>query len=96
MQSFKKKIISIAKNDIQPIEDGIHYFNNPDEAIEKLALERAEICKNCPMFVKEPVGFLAVTDKRIPILSKMMCDDCGCTLPYKTRQTLISCYKWLK
>jgi hypothetical protein len=96
MHSFKKKLSTLAENGVEPVYEGIHNFNKPDPEIEALALERANTCKGCPMFVKEPVGFLAVKDERIPILSKIMCDDCGCTLPYKTRQSITVCDKWLK
>jgi hypothetical protein len=96
MHSFKKKLTTLAKEGTDPVYEGMHNFNKPDAEIEALALERSKTCETCPLFVKEPVCFLAIKDERIPILSKMMCDDCGCTLPYKTRQTQTKCDKWLR
>lgn len=94
MQSFKKKIKSIVKNGLEPLQDGIYNFNNTDLNIESLAKERLKECKDCHLFEDEPIDFLRVIDKKIPELSNKMCDECGCTLSYKLRQSKIKCKKW--
>lgn len=96
MQSFKKKILSLVKNGIEPIEEGINNFNHPNIDVELLAKERKETCVVCPMFVDEPISFLRVEDKSLPELSNKMCDSCGCTLSYKLRQSIEICNKWQK
>lgn len=96
MQSFKKKAVSILKNGIDPIEEGVHNFNNPTSDVEQLTQERAVVCASCPNNVIEPVSWLRVKDKRIPELSNKMCDGCGCTLAYKLRQSKTVCEKWEK
>lgn len=96
MRSISKKVGSILENGVEPIDKGIHNFNNPNTETETLAAERAKICSSCPENVKEPVPFLRVTDKLIPELSKRMCNACGCTLSYKLRQSITVCEKWVK
>lgn len=96
MQSFKKKIVSLVKNGISPLEEGVRNFNTIDMDVELLAKERTGVCVDCIFFVDEPISFLKVKDKNIPELTDKMCDDCGCTLSYKIRQSLIKCDKWLE
>lgn len=94
MQSFKKKIVSLVKNGIKPLNTGYDNFKHQNKEVELLAKERKETCFKCPMFQKEPVPILRVEDKNIPELSNMFCDDCGCTLSYKLRQSIDTCIKW--
>lgn len=94
MQSFKKKIVSLIDNGAEALKVGYHNFNHTNIDVELLAEERKNTCLNCPFFVDEPIKFLKVTDKNIPELSGKMCDECGCTLTYKLRQSLIKCNKW--
>lgn len=96
MQSFKKKIVSLVTNGIEPIEVGIANFKHINLDIELLAIERLKTCSGCEFFIEEPISFLRVEDKNIPELSNMMCDECGCTLSYKTRQSITKCAKWLE
>lgn len=100
MQSSKSaigKAKTILKNGIEPISEGMHNFEMNIPKIENLALERSKVCEGCDdYFVKEPIDFLAIVDIRIPILSKMMCGDCYCALPYKLRQSKTKCIKWQK
>lgn len=96
MQSLNKKIKSIIKNGLDPIEDGINNFNHPTQEVEQIAKERAEVCAGCPLMETEPISFLKVKDKTIIGISEMMCGECGCTLPYKVRQNQTICPKWNK
>ncbi len=93
MRSFKKKIVTLISNGIDPYIEGRLNFENPSEEIESIAKERLKYC-NC--LVEEPIEFLRVEDKRIPELSNMMCDICGCTASYKFRQSIKKCEKWQK
>lgn len=94
MQSFKKKIASLVKHGIDPIQEGINNFNHPILEVEGLAEDRKDTCMGCEFYVDEPISFLRVEDKRIPELSNKMCDSCGCTLSYKLRQSIDKCGKW--
>lgn len=94
MQSFKKKIVSLVSNGIEPLEVGMHNFYNLDLEIERLAESRKDECLECESYVEEPIKFLRVEDKKIIELSNKMCDDCGCTLSYKLRQSITKCKKW--
>jgi len=94
MQSFKKKIVSLAKNGIEPLEEGLYNFKHPNTNIERLAEDRKNTCIGCEFYVDEPISFLKVKDKIIPELSEKICDECGCTLSYKTRQSITKCEKW--
>lgn len=94
MQSFKKKILSLISNGIDPLTEGIHNFCNPVLEIERLAENRMNECSLCEFFQTEPISFLRVEDKRIPELTNMYCEECGCTSSYKLRQSITKCKKW--
>lgn len=96
VKSIINKAKTISKNGLEPYEVGKYNFENPNEEIELLALERAKVCLNCDEFKKEPVDFLRVKDERIPELSEMVCGECWCLSPYKNRQSLTICNKWEK
>lgn len=96
MRGFNKKIKSLVNNGIEPLEEGLRNFHNPTTEVELLALERSKVCEGCPFFAQEPISFLKVEDKSLPLLSGKMCDECGCTLSYKLRQSKTKCDKWLK
>ena len=94
MQSFSKKIKTVSKVGIDPYIEGKRNFKKPTKETEQLAINRSDACKNCVSFTDEPIDFFRVVDKKIPILSNKMCDDCGCTLSYKVRQSIEKCDKW--
>lgn len=94
MQSFKKKIVSLVKNGIDPLAEGMNNFNHPNIDVEILAKERMKTCIGCPMYQIEPIQMFRIKDKSIPELSDMFCDSCGCTLSYKLRQSIETCNKW--
>ncbi|HET8838042.1 MAG TPA: hypothetical protein VFM82_03520 [Flavobacteriaceae bacterium] len=89
-----KKVKTLLKDGIEPFKEGKKNFDNPIAEIEQLAKERLEICKGCEFFKKEPISFLSIKDERIKEFSEMVCGDCGCELPYKSRQTISICKKW--
>ena len=94
MQSFKKKIVSLVTNGIEPLEEGLYNFKHPNINVERLAEDRKNTCIGCEFYIEEPIKFLRVQDKIIPELSNMYCDECGCTLSYKLRQSITKCDKW--
>jgi len=94
MQSFSKKIKSLVKNGLEPLEEGVLNFHNTITEVEVLASERSKTCEGCIFFEDEPISFLRVEDKRLPLLSNKICDECGCTLSYKLRQSKTKCDKW--
>lgn len=94
MGSISKKLFSIIKHGIDPIKEGMENLNLKVPEIEAEANRRAEICFGCEYYVNEPIDFFQVEDHRIPKLSKKMCDQCGCALPYLLRQNSKICKKW--
>jgi len=90
-----KKVKTILKDGLSPISEGLNHYTINIPEIEALAQQRASICSVCPMFILEPIPFLRVPDTRITILHNMMCNDCGCALPLKTRQNEIICKHWV-
>lgn len=94
MQSFKNKIVSLINNGIEPLEEGFKNFRNPVLEIELLAENRMNECSGCEFFQTEPIEMFRVIDERIPELSNMYCEDCGCTSSYKLRQSITKCKKW--
>jgi hypothetical protein len=94
LKSGLKKINTLSKVGIDPFIEGKKNFDNPIIEIETLAQARALTCLSCDKFQKEPIEFLRVVDIRIPELSEMFCDDCGCTSSYKLRQSISKCKLW--
>jgi len=94
LKSISKKTVSILKNGIDPAIEGFNNFNNPTPYIETLAESRTLTCLSCPEFQKEPIESFRVTDIRIPELSEMFCNQCGCTSSYKLRQSITKCKLW--
>lgn len=91
-----KRLVKIITADLKAIEQGVSNYISENTVAQALAIERLKVCKVCPLFVDEPIAFLRVEDKQIPDLSNKMCDDCGCVLAYKLRQSIITCDKWQK
>lgn len=96
LKSLTKKAKTLLKVGIEPYELGKANFEHPTPCIEKLAKQRAEICKGCEHFQEEPIEQFQVFDSRIPELSKMYCEGCGCISSYKLRQNIKICDKWQK
>ena len=99
IKSIQKKINTIQKggvDNLKAIKEGLNNYNNYNNDVELLACERAKICVNCTHYKEEPNNLLKVTDDLFPELDEMYCSDCGCSLPYKLRQSLIKCAKWIK
>lgn len=82
------------KHGVKPYYEGKNNFEHPKPITEALARERLQECLKCEDFKKEPISFLRIKDKRIKEFSEMVCSDCGCELPYKSRQSITICKKW--
>lgn len=99
INSIIKKTSTIIKNGsrgIEAIKEGVHNLENYNKEVEELANERVQICVSCKYYKEEPNNLLKVDDTLILEADQMMCNDCGCSLPYKLRQSLIKCNKWQK
>ena len=83
-----KRIVNGIKH-IDKVAEGVYNFKFPKDCIENKAMERANVCKECPNFINDPIPDFHVTD-RIEILSKKMCELCGCVLSYKLRTNKIT------
>lgn len=83
--------------ELRPIYIGmLNYFCNSKEA-NKLALSRYEnSCKGCEFFIEEKNELLRFEDNQIPELSNKMCNDCGCNISFKLRQSIKKCSRWQK
>lgn len=93
---LSSKIKTIIKDGLDPYFEGKRNFEHPNPEMELLAAERAKTCVGCRYFKKEPIGFLRITDHNVPELSDMSCGKCGCLSPYKNRQSIKPCKKWLR
>lgn len=94
LKSAIGKANTISKVGIDPFLEGKNNFDNPTEYFEQLAIKRAAVCLGCPLMKVEPIEQFQIIDIRIPELSKMMCGDCYCELPLKTRQNIKVCDNW--
>lgn len=91
MGSISKKIKNI---DVNGVIEGM--ANKISGGMEDVAKDRAHICTLCPSMVDEPIEELAINDSKIPEISRKMCNECGCALPYLLRQNRKKCKlnKW--
>lgn len=91
-----KTILSNGNDGIDAIKEGINNYNNINPEVEKLAQERINICVGCEFYKDEPNQLLKVDDSLVVEADQMMCNECGCSLPYKIRQSKLKCFKWSK
>lgn len=94
LKSAIGKAKTLSNVGLEPFEIGKNNFDNPSKEVEELAIKRAAICVGCPLMKIEPIESFRVKDERIPELSNMMCGDCFCELPLKTRQSISICDAW--
>lgn len=94
--SVFKKVKTIVKSGLEPIEEGMKNYNANDPKIELLALKRYQDAKRCKNLINEPIHLFKVKDERIKGLSEKMCDGCGCSAPYLFRQNIKKCECWEK
>jgi len=62
----------------------------PNEEVEKLAFERAEVCARCPFAMKTGL-YSVVKDSRTVTIQGMKCTECGCNLSAKVRSVSDTC-----
>lgn len=77
------------------IAEAVKNKAKPVPEVEELAKKRIEICSGCPHFKKEKNPFFQVSDKRVKKAHLMACNECGCSLPLKIRQSIEKCVKWI-
>lgn len=93
--SLGKKFKSVIKHGLDPILEGRDNYNMDIPDIEQEAKRRSDICLSCEFRALEPISFMRIKDERITSNHHHFCDnDCGCALPYLTRQNTKICYKW--
>ncbi len=95
-RSIFKKIKSLTKNGLEPLEEGLANYKLNIPRIENKAQQRSLECIGCKSFVIEPIDLFKIEDERLPELSDRMCDECGCASPYLLRQDVKICKKWKK
>lgn len=90
--NIEKRLSNVS---VKAVTKGVYNFNtNNKKAIETAEKRLLENCLSCIHFVEEPIDVLKVNDKLIPLLTGKMCGDCGCTLSYKLRQSIVKCKLW--
>lgn len=89
-----KKMKSFYKVGLEPFMEGKKNYETPKESVEAKAARRAEECAKCLHYEDEPIKMFQIQDERIPQLSKKMCGECSCSLPYLLRQSQKICKKW--
>lgn len=94
LQSGFKKLVSIVENGTDGVDEGMTNFKTANVEVETLAEARTLTCLSCDNFQPEPIDFFKVVDIRIPELSEMFCNECGCTSSYKLRQSINKCPLW--
>ena len=94
MGRINKAVKTIIKSGIDPFLDGKKNFENQSEEMEALARKRLQTCLECVHFKDEPIEVFKVNDENLPEASGKYCEDCGCVLSFKLRQSIEPCAKW--
>ena len=94
MGRINKAVKTIIKSGIDPFLDGKKNFENQSEEMEELARKRLQTCLECVHFKDEPIEVFKVKDENLPEASGKYCEDCGCVLSFKLRQSIQPCEKW--
>ena len=94
MGRINKAVKTIIKSGIDPFLDGKKNFENQSEEMEELARKRLQFCLECVHFKDEPIQVFKVKDENLPEASGKYCEDCGCVLSFKLRQSIQPCEKW--
>lgn len=94
MGRINKAVKTIIKSGIDPFLDGKKNFENKSEEMEELARKRIQTCLSCVHFKDEPIEVFKVKDENLPEASGKYCEDCGCVLSFKLRQSIQPCAKW--
>lgn len=92
MGSIFKKVNTLLKDGLDPLEEGYKNYQKNDPIIEALAIKRYNLSKDS--IEKEPIAFLRIKDGRIEGLNEMMVSDCGCAAPYFFRQNIEKLKEW--
>tara|TARA_R110000796_G_scaffold120506_1_gene234637 strand:+ start:12903 stop:13196 length:294 start_codon:yes stop_codon:yes gene_type:complete len=94
IDSMFKKVKTVTATGLKPIQEGMDNYQLNNKKIEERADELSKICGKCENLKIEPISFFRIDDKRIPVLDKKYCFDCGCSAPYLLRQFSKICKKW--
>jgi len=78
------------KINLSNIVSGFANLAFPDQEVEKLAMQRADICARCPFAQKTGV-YSVVKDSRTIQIQGMKCNQCGCNLSAKVRSINDTC-----
>lgn len=83
------------REQIKAIIVGMTNYYTRSKKVTELARRRyKESCKGCPYFKTDPIESERIKDNDIPEIDGKMCYLCGCTLPYKLRQSIKKCEHW--
>ena len=93
ISKLANKVFSVDKTK-KAYNEGMDNFEYPNPKIEMLAKERMEKVASCKHFKDEPIKQLRVNDVLIPEASGKYCDNCGCIISYKIRQSIEKCPCW--
>lgn len=94
MGRIKKAVRTIIESGINPFIEGKKNFESQSEEVEELARKRLQTCLRCDHFKDEPIEMFKVKDENLPEASGKYCEECGCVLSYKLRQSIQPCKKW--
>lgn len=91
IKSIKDKVKNV---DLIGLVEGV--TNKFTGDMEEIAKQRSVICIACPSIEDEPIAEIAIKDTKIKGISKKICGECSCALPYKVRQNNSNCplNKW--
>lgn len=87
----RKKLFNRPKIKLQNIVNGWYNLTIKNAVVERVAMERANICAKCPFAEMSSGIYTAVIDNKTTQIRGLKCTKCGCPLSAKVRSSKDYC-----
>jgi hypothetical protein len=89
--TIRKKLLNRPKVKLQNIVNGWYNLTIKNAVVEKIAIERANICAKCPFAEMSNGIYTTVIDNKTTQIRGLKCTQCGCPLSAKVRSSKDYC-----
>lgn len=91
LEFIDNKIYNKPKKKLQNIVNGWYHLAIQNPVVEKVAMERANICATCPFAEMSSGVHTIVIDNKTTHIRGLKCTKCGCPLSAKVRSSKDYC-----